>query len=785
MATFYLDYEGGNDANDGTTFANRWKTFTNGATAARIAPGDTIRVMGSPNPTSLGVNGTWTGGTVESSFSGSQVAFTNATPIVCTTTSAHNFSTGDTVVVRGVTGNTNANGTWTITVTSSNDFQLNDSVGNGTTAGGTRAVQRINCRVVTLASAVTQNIAVTGPTTTVAWTASANVTATLSTAVCREHQASSSIAIAAGFTTGKAAYYTLPSTLDLSGYQQVSLWLYQSAGTLSSTAYTLELCTDTTGDTSVHTITLPSPGVTNRWTPVTVDLGVNLNSAIKSIALNVGTDLGAATLLVDNIIACKASSSNDSLTLHSLIGKNISGDTFYGIQSINGTRVLLDLQTNTLPNIATHPVYQGTSGTVTTYKRETIKVTRSATDTTIQDSGTSGNLIAFEGGWDRTNMSSQNLETWLDGQNGAGTGMTVTAKNYLSFNKFAYVRFNNGFSATNAGGGNLTILDFIAANNNSTNGFVGATGLGSNTVSDLKAACFNDNGVNVSDQFAFTTIGLASSNNTSGFVNTNAATTCDTITQANGNNQYGINTVGGVTLKTITAASNNAISGVLSTGSSNTIYSLTAENNTQWGYISSSSVGDKIYNLTTSNNGSGGISSGSGLIYLKNATINEASEVGTITSRYGRVLSTNHDNTANNHKIFTDGGLISSESSVRHTASGIAWKLQPTSTTRDSVYPLSLSIAKVAVAANALVTVKAWMRRDNTALTMRLVCKRDQLAGIGTSDVTSSMTAAANTWEELTITFTPTEAGVVEITAEAFGGSTNTGYVDDLTISQA
>jgi hypothetical protein len=45
---FYLDYEGGNDANDGTTFANRWKTLTSGVTATRIAPGDTIRIMASP-----------------------------------------------------------------------------------------------------------------------------------------------------------------------------------------------------------------------------------------------------------------------------------------------------------------------------------------------------------------------------------------------------------------------------------------------------------------------------------------------------------------------------------------------------------------------------------------------------------------------------------------------------------------------------------------------------------------------------------------------------------------
>lgn len=41
MSTFYLDYENGNNANSGADWANAWKDLTNGATAARIAPGDT------------------------------------------------------------------------------------------------------------------------------------------------------------------------------------------------------------------------------------------------------------------------------------------------------------------------------------------------------------------------------------------------------------------------------------------------------------------------------------------------------------------------------------------------------------------------------------------------------------------------------------------------------------------------------------------------------------------------------------------------------------------------
>src|SRR4030066_1023508 len=60
MAIFYLDYENGNDSNDGSTWALAWKTITSGATAARIAPGDVIRIAKSPAPVSLGTTGAWT-----------------------------------------------------------------------------------------------------------------------------------------------------------------------------------------------------------------------------------------------------------------------------------------------------------------------------------------------------------------------------------------------------------------------------------------------------------------------------------------------------------------------------------------------------------------------------------------------------------------------------------------------------------------------------------------------------------------------------------------------------
>lgn len=63
---------------------------------------------------------------------------TNATPIVITTSTAHGYATGDMVRIASVGGNTAANGDWTITVTDTTHFSLQESAGSGAyTSGGT------------------------------------------------------------------------------------------------------------------------------------------------------------------------------------------------------------------------------------------------------------------------------------------------------------------------------------------------------------------------------------------------------------------------------------------------------------------------------------------------------------------------------------------------------------------------------------------------------------------------------------------------------------------------
>lgn len=77
----------------------------------------------------------------------SVTAATNAGPIQITTSTNHNLTTGDTVTITGVLGNTAANGTFVITVINPTAFTLNGSTGSGAyTSGGTVSPHKITIK---------------------------------------------------------------------------------------------------------------------------------------------------------------------------------------------------------------------------------------------------------------------------------------------------------------------------------------------------------------------------------------------------------------------------------------------------------------------------------------------------------------------------------------------------------------------------------------------------------------------------------------------------------------
>jgi hypothetical protein len=720
--------------------------------------------MASPDPTSLG-NATWTG-TVRPTGINIQSS-TNATPIVITTLAAHGLVAGAYVIIIGHTGNTNANGIWKVgTVGSTTTFQIlqmngTNTTGNAPGSGGTS--QEITNCIVKLASPVTQNIALCGGLgQKPAWTASANVTCTQNTTLYKEGYSSAQIAVAAAFTTGLGAYYTLPAALNLSTYQQVSFWIQQTAGTVGAAgACYIALCSDTVGATVVNTINIPSLGATGSWIPVVVDLGTNLGASIQSVAFYVVTDNAAQTFVIDNIVACKASSSADSLNITSLIGKNTAGEPeWYPLQSINYDTMFVGSTNALISTSASIRGYYGVSETVTTYKRETIKQPPNTTNS-IQEGGSSAAApITYSGGWNRTDMSTQTGQTWWDGQNGGGSGYSPPAgQSYITTDRLNAVRFSTGWSFSGAAGNCIL----------TSGSFVGCSTAGINVGT---TAC---------------TVGTVYANNNAiGFNSSNAVAMATTYVRANNNTNNGVSAASTqCTYQTIEVANTAGAGVALGAALNNFFGSVNSNSNFNAGISTASGCYGNVIGSggTTGNLNSGVNCGGSTALYLNNFTITETLEA-SVPFAGTAVYSNRHDNTDNNSWIFYTYGTVNQQTSVVDSPATTAWKMSPTTTSATSVYPIPLRLGTVVCGASTLVTVTARMRRTSTGLTMRLVCPGGQISGVA-SDVSADMTAAANTWETVTITFTPTKAGGVDIYAYAFGGSTFSGYVCNLTASQA
>lgn len=735
---FHLDYVNGSDANSGLSWATAWRTLTGGATAARIAPGDIIRIAKSPPPVGIG-NATWT-----------------------------NLS-----------------------------------------------------RAVTLATAQTTTINLCET----AWTAAANVTATAST-TRKEGANAASLAIAAGFTTGRVAHQSF-AVLDLSAFQRITFWIRTSVA-ISAGWLRVALCSDTGGTTIIDNFAIPAIPSTGRYVPLTIARtgGGNLGASIQSIAVYADVDPGTPTLLLDNFLACAA----DGLNLQSLISKNSAeqGGTegWYGIKSIVGTAVELDQDTNSLAEAGRG--YSGLTETIATFRRETIKTDLASASGTVvnevMDSGTLGNNIQFQGGFN-TATSVQDGETFFDGLNGFGWGIRLNFRDFITLNLLNCFRYNRGFSLE---GPTFCFFNTINASNNSENGvhlttstraeiydntFNLLNNLNNNAGNGLRIVMtnwgnrihfetinnVNNNGSHgifidwTSGRFfnsSFTTINNVNNNNVNGLLlDMGSFIRITNINNVNFNNGTGIITRMNDSKIFLIKNVNNNIIGIEIALNGNEIKIIeNVNNNSNIGFIISG-LNNFINSLSTSGNINGSIQFRSGITYISNALITEPVDVNLVSTssedffRNFRLYSHRHQRDINNHQIWTFGGRIFSQTTVRHSLTGIAWQLNPTSTDRTEINPLWLSIARIAVNPNSQVTVKAWFRRTNTALTGRLICKGGQITGVP-NDVFSDMTAAADTWQQVQIQFTPTEIGVVEIEAQAWGGTTHSLFVDDMEIIQ-
>ena len=376
MAIWYVDYEGEAGTGDGSSFANRARSvkriYNTAATADngtnnsgstsnadnQIGQADEIRIKKSPDPTSCGAGQIWkeiASGDDNRTVTGT-ATFTYSTTKGATNVQINNHSlqTGEWVKIF-YNSNSNAfvNGYWKITRVDKDNFTLNEYKANSNTvSSGTGGnIFLASGNLIELDNKIIEEVAFGSRTAEAtaqsSMTAETNVTAAPPTTennwgsyyntrgMITNPEGGQRITISSSFTgTGKAAYMQLPSTLDLSSYQQISLQMYYSYGdnprdhyatnpTYITQGFSLRLCSDNAGNTSVHTIPLNYYKVNNgyRLTQIVKDFGSNLSNNINSIAIYVDTARSVSRQFdIANIIACKASSSADSVTHDSLMG---------------------------------------------------------------------------------------------------------------------------------------------------------------------------------------------------------------------------------------------------------------------------------------------------------------------------------------------------------------------------------------------------------------------------------------------------------------------------------
>lgn len=783
----------GTVAGDATYCA--WKTIAGGALAARTASGDTVRIGKTSVPVSIGT-ATWTKNSKTVTLDAAQTAniymcettaFTGKTGMITVlnatpTAGGSGYAVNDTFNI--TTGGTGATGkVTTVAGTVVTGVQLT-SGGSGYTTGAGKA---------TVHTSGGGNDALTVNITTIGTISSAYYTTNR-----KEGAGMVSITEPANTPVNtKLAYYNLGGALNLSGYQKISLWWYNGAIVNEKK---ICLCSDTSGDTVVDTFLVPTlPSAS--YVPLTLTKvgGGNLGANINSIAIYSDTVVaGAYTFYLDDIIACTST----GLSLTALISKNSldqgGAEPWLGIKSINGTTVELDNH-NANTNANGRGYSGATAASVNTYIR--YGITGGAG--TIQESN-----VSYIGGYDPiTNLCDG--ETFFDGQSGAADGLYINGKTGIYVSRISCVRCSYGIRMAGASGGN-TFDQIQSLNNNANQGFYSNPSEMYNTITNLMNACNNGTGgVSFSTSagggymipmYTVVDIGNASGNLGNGITIVTYSGLIITGGIANACNNSGVGvrlggtsgSMSGIEINSIVHADYNAGQGLsIGWSNSNKIYAVSAEYNTSFGVLFDvESYDNRIYDLVTSNNSPNkGIGLNIGRNYVINASIAEATKVGdggtssadsvVYFQRYGGDPAVN----------LADGPLLSYDTvaTTRPGGTGIMWQFS-SGTYRNTAYSAQcLPVGRFLVAGSGKVTVKIWMKATHTYVRGFLLCRRKQIPWSDPdADIVTNNPVDTN-WNQLTLEFTPTEAGVVEIEVGAYQTSGGSFYlnIDDLTISQA
>jgi hypothetical protein len=828
MAIWYLDPTSGSDSNAGTSWGLAWKSF-GGPSGHAISNNDVIRIAKTPDPVDIGQTATWNSGAYGSNLwkTSSTLAITsstNANPIVITAT-AHTLVSGDYVGISGHTTNTNANGVWQITYISANTFSI-PITGNGV-GGATGAIYKLSNQMITLSSPVTSVISNCDTT----WTAGTSCTVSVNTNTnSKEGNGSANFVTSSPATTTKLAYILTTNT-NYSSYNQVSFWIYNSTA-YTAGQYTLNLCSDTVGATTVNTIAIPAIPSTGQWVAFTVDTGSALGSSIQSVALYTGsTTAPTNTLRIDHIIACGPSSNASSISLTSLLGVNDGVQGWFNIRSINGTAINLDHGVNS--NWLSSRGYYGTTTTSELWRRETFKQPMGASTTSCNNTFATSTPLTWSGGWNMaTNLQDGTgngaNQTYWDGQNGWGSAFTGpsfsgngqnTTLTGMSFNRFYSIMNNNSYSSmtsssysifniTNIGnvGTFLTVTGTITISNisfatadpvfdirnstltlNITNFFSGmgstfTTNYANNTYNIVNLASFQNNGfATLYTNTTYTgTIITGCGATAIGITSSSCNVTVPTITNCG----TGVNITvmpSTASISTISGCTTGlAIAGINPPTVSSPAGSISTISGCTTGLSLGTSSNTLIKNMTFSGNTTDIVlSSNTGANYFIDSTYSVAPTIsGSVDERF----FIRNPNSTVQALCYSDNMVCNTDTTTYHTSGNRSWKIATSRTNTN--YPATLNLGYVILQGGATNIITAWVYYTTAGMTCGLRILANQIEGM-TSNALATVTGTINTWTQVTLTIlSATQSGPVMLQAYGVSSSgTQSMWVADVAVT--
>lgn len=817
MATKYLAFGDGNDAADGASYANRWSTMTNGAEAADIAPGDTVRIRATPKRT-ITVGATWTNGsrvvvldrplTVDVAVCEPSDGWTGVSATIDDVGNQKQGSAAKALHLDGyigtdpylayiavdpdvlsyyrylsvwmsITGSAAINAASGVVRIELDDgaftyyhqFDISPSeaaegrmVRYLLDSGGWFSVNAVQLRVVVTgdynADALTATIVIDN-----IFASSSNVDDVLllscddtwtstsepefSTGVTSDEftEGTSSVyfmlsSLYSQVTDTALASYTLPSTVNVATSRWVLFDVRCNVTDLTWRMRFFEGVTELGGvDITINSADTWETKSIGFWADTGGSGVADPDTFQIDLLGSVGSLAGDVTLFLDNLRMSPGIGNGDVIHTHTLIAPTADGEWF-PIKSITGgDTIVLDGYSSCSTTVG--PVYTGSTTTTTTlHLMDPVVVYPTNSSWTIgqvNDSGSSDSPIVFDGGWNTTDMSTRDGETWLLSANGNGTMFVVNTKSHITISNIHSVGFYRHIDAYET---NFSRLDDVCAY----------------SPGDMAMALQS-------------CIGLAGDSITIRGDSTASATGVYVVNNCR-------------KLGPLNMSINELQTGVhVGTGYMCDFGDSTIRNCATAWYLAADAYENLFRSLTTSGN-TVVLNHGSpGKNYVLDSDFTESSPVSTASPAGfdGRLVLANYDGVAGDHRQYTDGGVIQPESSIRHTASDVSQKMSVTSTTRTASYPLSLLLGPFTVESGDAVTVSVWLYRTDTAITGRLVMRGGQIAGAA-SDLVDAMSGSATTWEQVSVSFTAAETGAFVVEVQAFGGTTHSVYVDDLDV---